>query len=72
MADSIENKHVDKRVALRYVHKGIVEEKEYEKYLKTLPDLADRALTVEASMEGDDDADDEVEPEVAGGGAPQP
>jgi hypothetical protein len=70
MADSIENKHVDKRVALRYVRKGVVEEKDYEKYLKSLPDLADQALTVEASMEGDDAADDEAdEPEDAGGAA---
>jgi len=72
MADPIENKHVDKRVAHRYVRKGVVEEKEYERYLKSLPDLAEQALTVEASMEGDDAADQPDEPEGGAGGAPQP
>jgi len=67
MADPIENKHVDKRVAHRYVRKGVVEEKEYERYLKSLPDLAEQALTVEASMEGDDAADEPDEPEDTGG-----
>ncbi|HVO20958.1 MAG TPA: hypothetical protein VMU15_16975 [Anaeromyxobacter sp.] len=72
MADPIENKHVDKRVAHRYVRKSVVEEKEYERYLKSLPDLAEQALTVEASMEGDDAADEPDEPEGGAGGASQP
>ena len=41
-----ENKHVDRRVAQRYLRKGVVDEKDYEKYLKSLPDLADQAVTV--------------------------
>ena len=68
MADPIETKLVDKRVAHRYVRKAILDEKEYEKYLKSLPDLADQALTVEASMEGDE-LDDEPEETPAGPGA---
>ncbi len=75
MADPIETKLIDKRVAHRYVRKGILEDKEYEKHLKSLPDLADQALTVEAVMEGDELDDDEPEPEptpAAPGGAPQP
>jgi len=61
MADQLENKTVDKRVAHRYVKKGIVDEKDFEKHLKSLPDLADKAAPVEASIEGDDldDGDDE-------------
>jgi len=58
MADQFENKTVDKRVALRYVRKGIVDEKDYEKYVKSLPDLAEQALPVESSMEHDE-LDDE-------------
>ena len=58
MADQPENKTVDKRVALRYVRKGIVDEKDYERYVKSLPDLAEQAMPVEASMEHDD-LDDE-------------
>jgi hypothetical protein len=58
MADPIETKLIDKRVAHRYVRKGTLDEKEFDKHLKSLPDLADQALTVEASMEGDDFDDD--------------
>jgi hypothetical protein len=61
MADPIESRLIDKRVAHRYVRKGVLEEKELERHLKGLPDLADRAMPVEASMDGDevDDLDDE-------------
>ncbi len=73
MADPIETKLIDKRVAHRYVRKGILDEKEYDKHLKSLPDLAEQALTVEASMEGEDlDDDDEAdETPAAPAGAPQ-
>ncbi len=72
MADPIETKLIDKRVAHRYVRKGILDEKEYDKHLKSLPDLAEQALTVEASMEGEDLDDDEVdETPAAPAGAPQ-
>ncbi len=71
MADPIETKLVDKRVAHRYVRKGILDEKEYEKHMKSLPDLADQALTVEAVMDGDE-LDDEPEETPAAPGAPQP
>jgi hypothetical protein len=57
------------RDAHRYVRKGVLDEKEWEKHLKSLPDLADQALTVEASIEDDDFDDDEPE-ETAG--EPQP
>jgi hypothetical protein len=59
MADQLENKVVDKRVAQRYVRRGVVDEKDYEKHIKGLPDLADQAAPVEASIEGEDLDDDE-------------
>ncbi|HSN14137.1 MAG TPA: hypothetical protein VLT61_05860 [Anaeromyxobacteraceae bacterium] len=58
MADPHDNRILDKRVVHRYVRKGVVDEKEYEKHLKNLPDLADQAAPVEASIEGED-LDDE-------------
>lgn len=77
MADPFENKLVDKRVAHRYVRKNVVDEKDYEKYVKSLPDLADQAVPIEASIDDDDlDAlddidEDEAAPEGgAGGGTP--
>jgi hypothetical protein len=58
MADPHDSKTLDKRVVHRYVRKGIVDDKEYEKHLKNLPDLAEKAAPVEASIEGED-LDDE-------------
>jgi len=54
---SIDPKHTDKRTVERYLHLGVVDEKEYDKYLKSLPDLAENALPVEVVM--DEDLDDE-------------
>lgn len=60
MAD-FDNKVIDRRTVPRYLRSGVVDEKEFEKYLKALPDLADRAVPVEAAMEGDDFEDDDEE-----------
>jgi hypothetical protein len=62
MADQFENKQIDKRVVHRYVRKGIVDEKDYAQLQKSLPDLADQAMAIEAAMEGepDDEGDDET------------
>jgi hypothetical protein len=65
MADPHDTKTLDKRVVHRYVRKGIVDDKEYEKHLKNLPDLADAAAPVEASIEGED-LDDEEDDEEGG------
>jgi hypothetical protein len=62
MSEEFENRTVDKRVVHRYVRKGIVDEKDFEKHIKSLPDLADKAAPVEASIEGeelDDESDDD-------------
>lgn len=61
MAETFENKVIDKRVVHRYLRKGIVDEKEYAGHLKALPDLADQAVAVDAALEGDylDDEDDQ-------------
>ncbi len=66
MPDEIDPKLVDKRVSQRYLKKGRIEEKEYERYLKSLPDLADRAVPVESDLEATEPPDevDEAEPAV--------
>jgi len=59
MAETLENKLIDQRVAQRYIRKGQLDAKEYERYLKSLPDVADQAVPVESEVEhvetGDDD-----------------
>lgn len=61
MAETFENRTVDKRVVHRYLRKGIVDEKEWERHLKALPDVAEQAVPVEASIEGEDLDDDGAE-----------
>ena len=59
MADNFENKLVDKRVARRYVRKGLLDEKDFERYLKNLPDVADQAVPVESEVEHVETGEDE-------------
>jgi hypothetical protein len=62
MADEIDRKLLDKRVAHRYVRKGLLDEKDWEKHLKSLPDVAAQAVPVESDLDQDDLDEDEPEP----------
>jgi len=44
------NKYLDRRVVERYLKKGLIDEKEYARLLKALPDLADRAVKVDTEF----------------------
>jgi len=60
MADTLENKVVDRRVVQRYLRKGLLDEKDYDQYLKKLPDVSEQAVPIESEIEHvDTDADDE-------------
>ena len=61
MADQFENRQIDKRVVHRYLRKGIVDEKEYDRFTKSLPDLAEKAMPIEASIEAEDADEDDAE-----------
>jgi hypothetical protein len=63
MAQSIDLKLLDKRTAERYIAMGLLDEKEWEKHLKSLDDLADKAQPIETIMSEDEDYDDEDEDE---------
>lgn len=60
MADTVDPKYLDKRTAERYLRSGQLDEKALERHLKGLPDVADKATTVETFMLDDimDDDDD--------------
>ena len=58
MPDDNDRKLLDKRVVARYIRKGRVDEKDYEKHLKSLPDLADQAVPIESDLDNDDLDDD--------------
>jgi len=51
MTDAIDIKLLDKRVHTRYVKKGLLDAKDLERHLKSLPDLAEQAVPIEATME---------------------
>ncbi len=51
MADTTDTRLLDKRTVQRTIKKGLLGEKDYERHLKGLPDLADQAATIEATIE---------------------
>ena len=68
MADTLDPKHLDKRTAERYLRNGQLDEKAYERHLKGLPDVADKAVTIETAMDSDifDEDEDEDEDQIDG------
>jgi len=64
MADTMDPKFLDKRTAERYLRSGQLDEKAYERHIKSLPDVAEKAATVETAIDAiDDDTDDDYEDE---------
>ena len=51
MAQELDLKNMDRRLVDRMVRRGEISEKELEKVLKQLPDLANEAAPVEAKLE---------------------
>jgi hypothetical protein len=69
MADTLDPKHLDKRTAERYLRSGQLDEKAYERHIKSLPDVAEKATVVETAMDGDDfdmDEDEDMEDDEEG------
>jgi len=48
-------KYLDRRVVERYLKKGLIDEKEYARLLKSLPDLAEKAAKVETDFSSADE-----------------
>jgi hypothetical protein len=55
MAEPLDPKNIDKRTAARYLVQGEVDEKAWERYLKSLPDVTEKAAQVETMMADADD-----------------
>jgi hypothetical protein len=51
MAQEFDPKLVDRRIVERYIRRGELTEKDLEKALKTLPDMAAEAVPVESKLE---------------------
>ena len=52
MANEIDIKLIDRRTVARYLNRGQVSEKDYEKYLKSLPDVGANADVVTVEQPG--------------------
>ena len=55
MPENPDPRFVDRRTFERYLRNRQLDEKDYERYFKNLPDLADKAATVETVMDESDD-----------------
>jgi hypothetical protein len=56
MSDTLDPKLVDKRTADRYLREGQLDQKAYERHLKSLPDIAEKSEPVTTSMAADEEA----------------
>ena len=64
MAEPLDPKNIDKRTAARYLAQGEVDDKAWDRYLKSLPDVSEKAAQVETVMADTDDfLDDETDEE---------
>jgi hypothetical protein len=59
MAETLDPQNVDKRTWQRYVTAGLLDEKAYERHLKSLPDAAEKAAPVETVMFESDEGDED-------------
>lgn len=51
MSDTIDVRYTDKRTVERYIRQGQVDEKVWEKHVKTLPDVAEKGERVQAEAD---------------------
>jgi hypothetical protein len=51
VSEITENKYTDKRTVERYTKLGLVDEKAFEKHLKSLPDVAEKGERVQAEAD---------------------
>jgi hypothetical protein len=57
----LDPRYLDKRTVARYITQGLVDEKAWEKHLKSLTDVAEKAIRIETISEDDPIDDDDVE-----------
>ena len=58
MAETVDPKLFDKRTAARRRESGLLDERTWERHLKTLPDLAEAGTAVDTRMTSEPDVDD--------------
>lgn len=66
MSEQADDKLLDKRTAERHLRTGKLDDKVWEKHLKSLPDVAEKAVPVESTMADVDDLDDDEDEDDEG------
>jgi hypothetical protein len=62
MAELIDPKNIDKRLAERYLKRGLIDDKAFDRHVKGLPDVAEKSVICETIVSDDvEDEDDETE-----------
>ncbi len=59
MAETIDPRMLDRRTHDRYLINGQLDEKVWEKHLKTLPDVAEKSTLLETVMQDSEDASED-------------
>jgi hypothetical protein len=67
MSEQLDPKLLDKRTAERHLRTGKLDDKLWDKHLKSLPDVAEKAVAVESTM-ADVDDEEEEDDDAAGEG----
>jgi hypothetical protein len=57
----LDPRYTDKRTIDRYIKTGMIDEKEYEKHVKNLPDVSEKGMAVESVLDDDIDDEDDIE-----------
>jgi hypothetical protein len=50
VSETLDPKHIDRRTYERYLRSGLLDEKAFERHLKSLPDVADKAESIDTFM----------------------
>ena len=61
MADTIDPRFLDKRTAERYIRLGLLDEKVWERHVKSLPDVSEKGAEVETAIGAGDESAGENE-----------
>ncbi|MBI3182483.1 MAG: hypothetical protein HYZ28_10090 [Myxococcales bacterium] len=57
MAETLDPRFTDKRTCERYIRSGQLDEKAFERHLKSLPDVAEKSAPVETTIEAEGEED---------------
>lgn len=53
MATPIDPRYTDLRTVTRYIERGAIQQKDYDRYVSEIPDVADKAVPVETQQESE-------------------